>query len=133
MSQFTPIQLPQSGPNDVTATIAEWSKQPGQWVQKGEVIGSAETTKSVFDLEASAAGTFWPLAAPGAEVAVGAIIGALGGEHASGAEASAWLAEQDQGQASRRQPLPLPRRRGRSGRRNSRRSRPFCPPSHPEG
>ena len=102
MSQFTPIHLPQSGPNDVTATIAEWSKQPGQWVQKGEVIGSAETTKSVFDLEASAAGTFWPLATPGSEAAVGAIIGALGGEHASQAEAAAWLA----GQSDRRATAP---------------------------
>lgn len=100
MSQFTPIHLPQSGPNDVTATIAEWSKQPGQWVQKGEVIGSAETTKSVFDLEASAAGTFWPLAAPGAEAAVGAIIGAIGGEQSSQAEAVAWLTGQNHGQVA---------------------------------
>ena len=98
MSQFTPIYLPQSGPNDVTATIAEWSKQPGQRVQKGEVIGSAETTKSVFDLEASAAGTFWPLAAPGSEAAVGAIIGAIGGEQSSQAEAMGWLTSQSHGQ-----------------------------------
>ena len=100
MSQFTPIHLPQSGPNDVTATIAEWSKQPGQAVQKGEVIGSAETTKSVFDLEASAAGIFWPLVPQGSEAAVGAIIGALGGEHSSQAEAHAWLTEQGQAQAA---------------------------------
>ena len=91
MPQFTPIHLPQSGPNDVTATIAEWSKQPGQSVQKGEVIGSAETTKSVFDLEAPASGVFWPLAVPGAEVAVGAVIGALGSEHSTQADAAAWL------------------------------------------
>ncbi|MFN8469074.1 MAG: biotin/lipoyl-containing protein [Caldilineaceae bacterium] len=92
MSQFTPIRLPQSGPNDVTATIAEWSKQPGQSVQKGEVIGSAETTKSVFDLEAPAPGVFWPLAVPGTEVAVGAVIGVLGSEHSTQADAEAWLA-----------------------------------------
>jgi acetyltransferase-like isoleucine patch superfamily enzyme len=92
MSQFTAIHLPQSGPNDVTATIAEWSKQPGQSVQKGEVIGSAETTKSVFDLEAPAPGVFWPLAVPGADVAVGAVIGALGSEHSTQADADAWLA-----------------------------------------
>lgn len=100
MSQFTPIYLPQSGPNDVTATIAEWSKQHGQWVHKGELIGSAETTKSVFDLEAPAAGAFWPLVAQGSEAAVGAIIGALGGEHSSLAEAVAWLATQSQGRAT---------------------------------
>jgi acetyltransferase-like isoleucine patch superfamily enzyme len=92
MSHYTPIHLPQSAPNDITATLAEWSKQPGQAVQKGEVIGSAETTKSVFDLEAPAPGIFWPLAVPGAEVAVGAVVGALGSEHSTQAEAEAWLA-----------------------------------------
>lgn len=96
----THLSTYRSGPNDVTATIAEWSKQPGQQVQKGEVIGSAETTKSVFDLEASAAGTFWPLAAPGAEAAIGAIVGAIGGEQSSQAEAMAWLAGQSHGQAA---------------------------------
>ena len=100
MSQFTPVYLPQSGPNDVTATLAEWSKQPGQSVQKGEVIGSAETTKSVFDLEAPAPGVFWPLALPGAEVAVGAVIGALGSEHSTQADAEAWLATQGGGSAA---------------------------------
>jgi sugar O-acyltransferase (sialic acid O-acetyltransferase NeuD family) len=100
MSQFTPILLPQSGPNDVTATIAEWSKQPGQSVQKGEVIGSAETTKSVFDLEAPAPGVFWPLAVPSAEVAVGAVIAALGSEHSTQADATAWLAAYGGGQAA---------------------------------
>lgn len=94
MSQFTPIYLPQSGPNDVTAVIAEWSKQPGQWVQQGEVIGSAETTKSVFDLEAPATGAFWPLIVAGSETRVGAIIAALGNEHANQTSVLAWLADQ---------------------------------------
>ena len=94
MPGFTPIHLPQSGPNDVTATIVEWARTPGQWVQRGEVLGAAETTKSVFDLEAPAAGVFWPLAAVGAEVATGAVIAALGAEQSSQEAARAWLAEQ---------------------------------------
>jgi sugar O-acyltransferase (sialic acid O-acetyltransferase NeuD family) len=94
MPNFTPIYLPQSGPNDVTATIAEWSKPPGQWVQKGEVIGSAETTKNVFDLEAPAAGAFWPLTPAGSEAAVGAIIAALASEQIDQAAAFAWLSQQ---------------------------------------
>jgi sugar O-acyltransferase (sialic acid O-acetyltransferase NeuD family) len=94
MSQYTPVYLPQSGPNDVTATVAEWSKQPGQWVRKGEILGSAETTKSVFDLEAPATGTFWPLTAAGSEVKVGATIAALGNEDANQASVLAWLADQ---------------------------------------
>lgn len=94
MSNFTPIYLPQSGPNDVTATLAAWSKQPGQWVQKGEVVGSAETTKSVFDLEAPAAGIFWPLAAVGSDVPIGGVVAALGPEQSNHAAAQAWLAAQ---------------------------------------
>jgi sugar O-acyltransferase (sialic acid O-acetyltransferase NeuD family) len=106
MSQFTPIYLPQSGPNDVTATIAEWFRQSGQWVQKGEIIGSAETTKSVFDLEAPATGAFWPFTVPGAEAAVGAIIGALGTEDSTQESAVTWLAERSSA------PAPLPDVRG---------------------
>ena len=94
MSTFTPVHLPQSGPNDVTAVVVEWAKTPGQQVQKGEVLGAAETTKSVFDLEAPAAGIFWPLAAVGSEAAVGAVIAALGSQESSDAEARAWLAQQ---------------------------------------
>lgn len=90
---FTPVHLPQSAPNDVTATIAEWSKPAGQSVRKGEVLGSAETTKSVFDLEAPASGVFWPLAAAGAETAVGSVIAALGVEGSTQGEAQAWLVE----------------------------------------
>jgi sugar O-acyltransferase (sialic acid O-acetyltransferase NeuD family) len=96
MPTFTPIHLPQSGPNDVTATIVEWTRPPGQQVQKGEVLGAAETTKSVFDLEAPAAGLFWPLAAVGAEVAVGAIVGALGAEQSTAEAARLWLVEQSE-------------------------------------
>jgi sugar O-acyltransferase (sialic acid O-acetyltransferase NeuD family) len=94
MSNFTPVFLPQSGPNDVVATIAAWFKPPGQPVRKGEVVGSAETTKSVFDVEAPAAGVFWPLAAVGAEVQVGALIAALGDEQSTAAGAQAWRADQ---------------------------------------
>ena len=95
MSTFTPVHLPQSGPNDVTAVIVEWAKTPGQRVQKGEVLGAAETTKSVFDLEAPAAGVFWPLTTVGSEAAVGAVIAALGAEESNHEEARAWLAQQN--------------------------------------
>jgi sugar O-acyltransferase (sialic acid O-acetyltransferase NeuD family) len=94
MANFTPVYLPQSGPNDVTATLAEWSKQPGQRVQKGEILGSAETTKSVFDLAAPSEGVFWPLAAAGSEATVGAIVAALGEEGSDHAAARAWHAAQ---------------------------------------
>ncbi len=104
MPEFTPVYLPQSGPNDITATIAEWSKPAGRQVQRGEVVGVAETTKSVLDLEAPTAGLFWPLAGPGAEVSVGAIVAAVGGEASSQATAAAWLAQQAQPDAATKAP-----------------------------
>ena len=94
MPTFTPVYLPQFGPNDLNATIAEWSKPPGQQVKQGEVIGCAETTKSVFDLEAPASGIFWPLLAAGSVADTGALIAALGDEHSTQEAAQAWLNEE---------------------------------------
>ena len=56
MSQFTSVYLPQSSPNDLTALLLEWNREAGRWVNRGEVIAMAETTKSVFDIEAPQAG-----------------------------------------------------------------------------
>ena len=56
MAEFIPIYLPQSGPNDVTATLVEWAKVAGHWVNASETVAVAETTKSVFDIEAPQAG-----------------------------------------------------------------------------
>ncbi|MFM7582414.1 MAG: lipoyl domain-containing protein, partial [Caldilinea sp.] len=80
MSQFTSVHLPQSGPNDVTALLLEWSKEAGHWVNRGEVIAMAETTKSVFDIEAPQAGYLYPLLESGQEVAVGRAIAAISSE-----------------------------------------------------
>ena len=52
MTQFIAVTLPQSGPNDVTATLTEWTKPRGHWVNQGEVVAVAETTKSVCEIEA---------------------------------------------------------------------------------
>ncbi len=94
MTDFTPIYLPQSGPNDVTATLVEWTKAAGHWVNAGEVVAVAETTKSVLDIEAPQAGYLHPLVDSGAEAAVGAVIAALSPGAASTAAAQAWLAAQ---------------------------------------
>jgi sugar O-acyltransferase (sialic acid O-acetyltransferase NeuD family) len=94
MDAYTPLRMPQSGPNDVTAMLAEWTKSPGQWVNKGELIASAETTKSVFDIEAPAAGYLYVVTPVGAEVEVGAIIAVLAPQPATAALIAAWLHEQ---------------------------------------
>lgn len=96
MHTFQPIHLPQSGPNDVTATLIEWAKAAGDQVQRGEVVAVAETTKSVFEIEAPQAGYFYPLAESGQEVAVGAVIAAMSQMAASVEAAQAWLAARRQ-------------------------------------
>ena len=92
MAEFIPIYLPQSGPNDVTATLVEWVKEAGRWVHTGEIVAVAETTKSVFDIEVPQAGYFYPLAQSSSEAAVGSVIAALSTTTASAEEAQAWLA-----------------------------------------
>ena len=93
MAEFLPIYLPQSGPNDVTATLVEWAKEAGHWVNAGEVVAVAETTKSVFDIEAPRAGYLYPLVQSGSEAAVGAVIAAISAETASTDVVQGWLAE----------------------------------------
>ena len=92
MTQFIAVALPQSGPNDVTATLTEWTKPRGHWVNQGEVVAVAETTKSVFEIEAPGAGYLLDLAPAGAEPAVGEVIAVLTATTASEDEARAWLA-----------------------------------------
>jgi sugar O-acyltransferase (sialic acid O-acetyltransferase NeuD family) len=92
MVDFTPIYLPQSGPNDTTAVLAEWAKGRGHWVHKGEVVAVAETTKSVFDIEAPAAGYLMDLVEAGFEAEVGQVIAVLASVETAETEARAWLA-----------------------------------------
>ncbi|HAJ34278.1 MAG TPA: hypothetical protein DCL15_01110 [Chloroflexi bacterium] len=105
MSQFVAIYLPQSGPNDTTATLIEWTKAAGDHVGRGEIVAVAETTKSVFEIEAPQTGYLYPLAESGQEVEVGAVIAAVSETAASLAAAQAWLAAQES-QAARRATAP---------------------------
>ncbi|MFN3979107.1 MAG: biotin/lipoyl-containing protein [Caldilinea sp.] len=94
MISFLPIHLPQSAPNDATATLIEWMKAAGDHVNRGEIVAVAETTKSIFEIEAPQAGYLYPLAESGHEVAVGAVIAVLSEIVASVESARTWLAAQ---------------------------------------
>lgn len=93
MSEFFPLALPQMGANDLTATIVEWGKEEGEQVRKGEIICIAETTKSVFDIEAPASGYLTILRAVGDEVPVGETISVISSEQVSRADVDTWIAE----------------------------------------
>lgn len=77
MTDIHPIPLPQMGANDTTAIIVELAKQPGEPVRKGEVICVAETTKSIFDIEATRDGFITFLVQAGAELSVGEPVAAV--------------------------------------------------------
>lgn len=99
-STFTLLQLPQSAPNDTTATLTEWVKPGSHWVGKGEAVAVAETTKSVFDIEAPAAGYLIPLVNAGAEAAIGQVIAVISAAEATVEQARSWLTAQEQADRS---------------------------------
>ena len=60
-------------------TIAAWLKQPGEQVNKGEVIAQIETDKATMDLTAFEAGTLQEILAPeGSTVAIGKPVARIG-------------------------------------------------------
>lgn len=92
MTAIHPIPLPQMGANDTTAIIVEIAKQPGEQVRKGEVICVAETTKSIFDIEATHDGWITFLAETGGELAVGEPVAAICDTPTSAEEILAFIA-----------------------------------------
>lgn len=62
-----------SGPSDDTVTVVEWVVSSGAEVQRGDLLGSLEATKSVFELNSPVSGLIEEiLVAPGDVVEVGA-------------------------------------------------------------
>jgi len=83
--------------------LVEWSKKIGEPVVRGETLFVVETDKAMLEVESPGAGTLREtLAAPGAEVKIGAKIGVIAepGDEAVGATSAA--------QISRRDGQPLP-------------------------
>lgn len=84
------IKVPPLGESVSTATVARWMKAPGEAVAADEPLVELETDKVTVEVNAPAAGTLESIvAAQGAEVAVGAVLGMLGGAGAAAAAAPA--------------------------------------------
>src|SRR5213082_3222330 len=82
----TEIRVPTLGESITEATVARWLKQPGETVERDEPIVELETDKVTLEVPAPAAGRLGEvLAAEGANVPVGAVLGTI----ADGAAASA--------------------------------------------
>jgi sugar O-acyltransferase (sialic acid O-acetyltransferase NeuD family) len=95
MVEFSLVPLPQLGVNEKSAKVIEWFKAEGEFVNKGEVICVAETSKSVFDIESQAAGYLIPLCQIDTEIQVGAPIAVIASEPVDKEEARKWLTEQE--------------------------------------
>ena len=82
------FRLPSLGADMEHATLAQWLKSPGDPVHRGEAIAVVETDKGLIDIESYEDAMVTELVvAPGARIAVGAVMARLSAERAAGAPA----------------------------------------------
>jgi len=72
--QFVEVTVSSLGVNDENATITDFVKKDGDYVNKGDELVSLETTKSSFDVEACSEGYVLQLFEIGDEIKVGQTI-----------------------------------------------------------
>ena len=53
---FVDVTMPQMGVSVAEGTVVEWKKQPGDWVERDEIIASISTDKIDTDVESPASG-----------------------------------------------------------------------------
>ncbi|GII81872.1 dihydrolipoamide acetyltransferase component of pyruvate dehydrogenase complex [Sphaerisporangium rufum] len=85
---MTGVVVPKLNNNDARYLLLEWVAADGAPVRAGEPVALVETSKTVEELEAPAAGVLCHLLAAGAECEPGQTIGRLGDAPASGDPAS---------------------------------------------
>jgi pyruvate/2-oxoglutarate dehydrogenase complex dihydrolipoamide acyltransferase (E2) component len=69
------VTMPQMGVSVAEGTVVEWKKQPGDWVERDEIIASISTDKIDTDVEAPASGRVQEvLVEVGATVDVGVVL-----------------------------------------------------------
>jgi 2-oxoglutarate dehydrogenase E2 component (dihydrolipoamide succinyltransferase) len=84
------ITVPALGESVTEATVAKWFKQVGDAVAADEPLCELETDKVTVEVPAPSAGTLSEIAAPtGSQVAVGALLGRIGGAGAAVAKPAA--------------------------------------------
>ena len=70
------ITMPQLSDTMTEGVVVTWEKQPGDRVERGDIVATVETDKAIMDVEVFKAGYLaGPLAEVGATVAVGAPLG----------------------------------------------------------
>lgn len=71
------VSAPALGANEDTVMLAEWLKDEGAFVHRGEALCGVETTKAQLEVEAEEEGFLFRLAETGARVPVGAPIAVI--------------------------------------------------------
>jgi acetyltransferase-like isoleucine patch superfamily enzyme len=74
------VLMPQVSINDETAVLVEWKFENGSRLKKGDIIGSAETTKAIIDIESEFDGYFFAIAKQESSIAIGEPIGIMSSE-----------------------------------------------------
>ncbi|MBY0567501.1 MAG: 2-oxoglutarate dehydrogenase complex dihydrolipoyllysine-residue succinyltransferase [Hyphomonadaceae bacterium] len=91
---MTDIVVPTLGESVSEATVAKWMKKAGDTVKKDETLVELETDKVSVEVSAPEAGVLGEiLAAEGATVTIGAVLGRMGGAGAQPAAAAPKAAE----------------------------------------
>jgi len=78
METVTPLVVPQVNVNDETVRLVRWSALDGAIVAAGDAVCDIETTKAASEMTSDAGGVLVHSASAGDQVAVGAVIGAIG-------------------------------------------------------
>jgi 2-oxoglutarate dehydrogenase E2 component (dihydrolipoamide succinyltransferase) len=103
---MTDIVVPTLGESVSEATVAKWMKKAGDTVKKDETLVELETDKVSVEVSAPEAGVLGEiLAAEGATVTIGAVLGRMGGAGAQPAAAAPKAAEAPKPAAA---PAPQP-------------------------
>ena len=91
---MTDIVVPTLGESVSEATVAKWMKKAGDTVKKDETLVELETDKVSVEVSAPEAGVLGEIiAAEGATVTIGAVLGRMGGAGAQSAAAAPKAAE----------------------------------------
>src|SRR5579862_8891092 len=105
----TEIKVPTLGESVTEATVARWLKQPGDTVAMDDPLVELETDKVTLEVNAPAAGTLTEvMAAEGANVGVGAVLGVIGEGAAKPAPAAAKPASVNVAQTAAPAAAPAP-------------------------
>ncbi|MEQ1661221.1 MAG: FAD-dependent oxidoreductase [Thiobacillus sp.] len=76
MSQHYAITMPQLSDTMTEGVVVTWEKQPGDKVERGDIVATVETDKAIMDVEVFKAGYLaGPLCDVGATIAVGGALG----------------------------------------------------------